>query len=172
MNIRKVIPNILTFINMSLGITSILLDDIMLASSFILLAAIFDRYDGKVARALKAESEFGKQLDSLSDIVSFGIAPAILVFRLNLFKLGFAGYAIVILFILCGAFRLARFNILNIKDMCVGLPITIAGFILALNCLLHCLSLDRFNEINIFFTVTLTLFLSVLMVMKFQFKKI
>lgn len=78
---------------------------------FIALAALFDRFDGMVARKMKIESELGKQLDSLSDLVSFGVAPALLVQQATLMPLSFVGGLAVVLFILCGALRLARFNI-------------------------------------------------------------
>ncbi|OPJ55823.1 CDP-diacylglycerol--serine O-phosphatidyltransferase [Alkalithermobacter paradoxus] len=179
MKIRENIPNMLTLTNMALGINAILIsingdsiNSLMIASLLIILAAIFDRYDGKLARFLNVESELGKQLDSLSDLISFGVAPIIVTWKLNLFNIGLIGYMVAIVFVLCGAFRLARYNILDIKDKCIGLPITIAGVILALNSLFQCAVFEMCNEMYLLFTVILSLLLSILMVMKFEIRKV
>ncbi|WP_252227137.1 CDP-alcohol phosphatidyltransferase family protein, partial [Clostridium sp. ZBS2] len=82
---KSCIPNIFTFINLSCGVLSILsvmYDRIDLASIFILIAGLVDRYDGRVARFLNVSSDLGKELDSLADLVSFGVAPSILIYIL------------------------------------------------------------------------------------------
>ena len=82
---KSSIPNIFTFINLSFGILSLLStfdDNYSLACIFILLAALVDRYDGRIARYLQVTSDLGKELDSLADLVSFGVAPSILFFLL------------------------------------------------------------------------------------------
>ena len=82
---KSCVPNIFTFINLSFGILSIIEThngNYRLASIFIIAAALVDRYDGRIARFLQVSSDLGKELDSLADLVSFGVAPSILVFLL------------------------------------------------------------------------------------------
>src|SRR5690606_7494004 len=93
---------------------------------FIFIAAFLDRYDGKVARKLNQQSELGKQLDSMSDIISFGVAPALLMYENVLVEFSVAGMVVTIIYIATGAFRLARFNITKTNGYFVGLPITVA----------------------------------------------
>lgn len=121
------LPNVLTGANLFCGFVALTkivqwdaesgsYRDIRVALTFILLAAIFDLLDGRVARMGGAESPFGREFDSLADIISFGVAPAFLVYRFVL-KDVFAthqelGWFIASIYVLCGAFRLARFNCL------------------------------------------------------------
>lgn len=140
---KSCIPNVFTFINLSFGIISILCTfekNYLLASIFIILAALVDRYDGRVARWLDVSSELGKELDSLADLVSFGVAPSILVFLVyNLASIGPAkiiGLVILLSFPICGAFRLARYNVSTFDGVFKGVPITIAGSFMALFVLL------------------------------------
>lgn len=136
--IPRILPSIFTLINLLLGFLSIvntMKQQYQLAAILILLSMILDGMDGKIARRLDVSSAFGKELDSLSDLVSFGVAPAILIYAAEISNLGWNGYlglGIAIVFALCGAVRLARFNVLNISDFFVGVPITAAGSILAL----------------------------------------
>jgi CDP-diacylglycerol--serine O-phosphatidyltransferase len=129
---------------------------------------LIDRYDGRVARFLKVSSDLGKELDSLADLVSFGVAPSILVFNLNNFvHLGLIGYLLVVIFPIAGAYRLARYNSTPFNNVFTGIPITITGTFLALYSLLTINS-----NSNQFVTITLVLILSYLMVSKLQFKKV
>ncbi|SDF17209.1 CDP-diacylglycerol--serine O-phosphatidyltransferase [Sporolituus thermophilus] len=131
---RKWIPNLLTIVNLFAGLLAIMLAFTgmwTLAAALILGAALFDSLDGRVARRLNATSEFGKELDSLADLVSFGVAPATIDYMLNFSLLGWSGYLLAALFPICGALRLARFNIMNVRGYFVGLPITAAGPLLA-----------------------------------------
>ncbi|MDD2234088.1 MAG: CDP-diacylglycerol--serine O-phosphatidyltransferase [Desulfitobacteriaceae bacterium] len=132
----NIIPNIFTLANLFFGflsLTMILDGKISLAAIMIILAVILDSLDGKVARIFSVSSDFGKQLDSLCDLVSFGVAPAILVYKVFLQEhLGYFGLLIAAVFTLCGAVRLARFNILNVTTHFVGVPITFAGGFMAL----------------------------------------
>ena len=133
MKFKHVIPNAVTLANIALGFLG------MVAAargqferSVVLLfaAALCDLADGKLARALNATSKFGMELDSLSDMVSFGIAPAVLVYLAVLHKLGTVGLAIAIVYPLCGAIRLARYNsdVSGIgKVTFLGCPIPIAA---------------------------------------------
>ncbi|MDR1122779.1 MAG: CDP-diacylglycerol--serine O-phosphatidyltransferase [Endomicrobium sp.] len=108
------LPSLLTCGNMSCGCLSILLSidgDFTKSAWFLALAATFDMIDGRVARLTKATSRFGIQLDSLSDLISFGIAPSIMMYQLVLSSMGKIGMAIAILFVLCSVLRLAKFNV-------------------------------------------------------------
>lgn len=108
------IANLITIGNISFGGASIMAtihESYNFAVLFIFIAAFLDRYDGKVARKFNQESELGKQLDSMSDIISFGVAPAILMYEMTLMQFGTIGMIVAVLYIACGAFRLARFNI-------------------------------------------------------------
>ncbi len=114
------------------------------ASVFIFSAVIFDILDGTVAKMTKTTSEFGKQLDSLCDLVSFGAAPAVLIYTAYLFEertggspIGHYGAIMAIIYVICGALRLARYNVFQseVRDYFTGLPIpgaalTIASFVL------------------------------------------
>ena len=134
MNI-KFIPSLFTLSNLLLGITSLVFtmeNEFIIAASMILFAMILDAMDGRVARRLDATSSFGKELDSLADLVSFGVAPAIMVYALELKVFGVAGLFVCIAFALCGAVRLARFNVLNVSTYFIGVPITAAGSLVAL----------------------------------------
>lgn len=131
---RKWIPNILTIINLFAGLVAILMafnGKWVIAGALILGAALFDSLDGRVARRLNVTSEFGRELDSLADLVSFGVAPATIAYLLTFNQLGWGGYLLAALFPVCGALRLARFNIMNVRGYFVGLPITVAGPVLA-----------------------------------------
>ena len=113
------------------------------AALLIVMAGFFDGLDGRVARMTRTESEFGMQLDSLVDVVSFGVAPGVLVYKWGLEALGQLGFVVAFLFILCGAFRLARFNIdagseePPDKRYSQGLTITWAGGLVAVLVLHH-----------------------------------
>ena len=128
--VKAQLANGITLMNLSFGIMAIIY--IVkgvghMSLIFILLAALFDRLDGSVARRFNTESDFGKELDSLCDLISFGVAPALLIYHAVLYQVPVAGLAITILFILCGAVRLARYNIKEFDGTYYGLPITAAG---------------------------------------------
>lgn len=133
--ISKAVPSLLTVGNLVIGVVALLLAFRGLSADAALLVVIgmvLDGLDGRVARLLHAESNFGKELDSLSDVVTFGVAPAIIMYDVILQGLGWAGVCIAALFPVCGALRLARFNVQHkSSNYFVGLPITAAGGILA-----------------------------------------
>ncbi len=111
---RYILPNILTITGVCLGISSIkfsLDQNFSLAVIFVLFASLLDALDGRIARLIKGTSEFGKELDSLTDFVSFGIAPAFIVFLWDLNNYGKIGWAITLIFSVCCVLRLARFNL-------------------------------------------------------------
>ncbi|MEG1004061.1 MAG: CDP-diacylglycerol--serine O-phosphatidyltransferase [Clostridium sp.] len=135
---KSCIPNVFTFINLSCGVLSLLSTfegKYVQSALLILLAGFVDRYDGRVARYLQVSSELGKELDSLADLVSFGVAPSILIFVLfgleGFGPFGLFGYAILLAFPICGAFRLARYNTSDFDGVFKGIPITIAGCFMA-----------------------------------------
>lgn len=174
-----IIPNLITFTNMFLGALAIFYSfngnilDVRLASIFILIAAITDKLDGYMARRLGQESEFGKQLDSLCDLVSFGVAPAIIWWNLMATSLSILEILISIGFIASGVFRLARFNVETNKGYIVGMPITIAGMIMALKYIIdieYRLVGTSISSINIE-NLILMLLLSILMISKIRIKK-
>lgn len=168
--IKNSIPNLLTLTNLACGIISLLMtfeEKFVLASLFILFAGLADRYDGRVARVLNVSSEIGKELDSLCDLMSFGVAPAFLIFSLyNFSHMGFVGYLALLAFPIAGAYRLARYNISDFDGIFTGIPITMAGTLLALMVLL-----TKARHINPVFTLILSVILSYLMVSKIRFQK-
>jgi CDP-diacylglycerol--serine O-phosphatidyltransferase len=114
-------------------------DDFYRAALLIILALFFDGIDGRVARLTKTQTAIGVQLDSLADVISFGVAPAILVYHWSLSELGTAGMLVGFLFVAAGAIRLARFNVMSTTDdghprqpgkYTQGLPIPAAAGIL------------------------------------------
>ncbi|OLN33713.1 CDP-diacylglycerol--serine O-phosphatidyltransferase [Desulfosporosinus metallidurans] len=136
----RMIPSIFTLANLLFGFLALIWvieSNFTLAAAMILLSVLMDSLDGKVARRLSVSSDFGKELDSLSDLVSFGVAPAILTYQAILQPhqtefVKYLGLGIAVVFALCGAVRLARFNMLNITTYFVGVPITFAGGFMAL----------------------------------------
>jgi len=111
---RYILPSVLTLVGVCLGISSIkfaLDGNFSFAVLFLIVAAILDGLDGRVARLIKGTSDFGKELDSLTDFVSFGIAPAFIIYFWELNKLGKIGWLIVLFFSVCCVLRLARFNL-------------------------------------------------------------
>ena len=148
-NLRKamfVLPNLFTVSSIFLGFYALVLcagdatpEQLYQAALAIFFAQFFDAFDGRVARMTKTQSDFGVQLDSLADVVSFGAAPALLVYKWALAPLGFVGLFVSFSFAACGALRLARFNVLAQRGdkgssrFFVGLPIPLAaGAIVAL----------------------------------------
>ncbi|MEI7704463.1 MAG: CDP-diacylglycerol--serine O-phosphatidyltransferase [Deltaproteobacteria bacterium] len=142
-NLRKamfVLPNLFTVSSIFLGFYSMTLSaaddtpvELYRAALAIFFAIFFDMFDGRVARMTRTQSDFGVQLDSLADVVSFGAAPALLVYKWALAPMGFLGLFISFSFAACGALRLARFNVLAARGdkashrYFVGLPIPLAA---------------------------------------------
>ncbi|MBK1813968.1 CDP-diacylglycerol--serine O-phosphatidyltransferase [Clostridium sp. YIM B02505] len=171
---KSSIPNLFTFANLSFGVFSILAtlnEDYFLAAIFVIIAALIDRYDGRVARFLNVSSELGKELDSLADLVSFGVAPSILIysqFSFNSFgPKGLLGYCVLIIFPICGAFRLARYNLAEFDGVFRGVPITIAGSLMAIFALIT----TRYT-VPMALPIILLLIFSYLMVSNFKLKKL
>ena len=141
--IRNSIPNLFTLLNLFCGFLSVMysaVGDYKNAAILILIGMMLDSMDGRVARMLRVESELGKELDSLADIVTFGVAPAMMAYYAYFSLFGVKGMAIAGLFPLFGAYRLARFNINAVKSSLnyfTGVPITAAGGLLTLLTLFH-----------------------------------
>ncbi len=155
------IADFVTFLNAISGITSIffsLRGNYLLSSIFLVLAAVFDSFDGEIARAFGGANNFGRELDSLSDVVSFVVAPAVM--GMTLFP---AVHMLVLslVFVVAGIFRLARFNITRI-DYFEGVPTTANGILFPLLCV-------RPNEYSFGFAY---LIMAVLMVSWIKIKKI
>jgi len=131
----RILPSLLTVGNLAFGMMSIffvLWENYPLAGVMIIVSMILDVLDGKIARKLDVSSSFGKELDSLADVVSFGVAPAVLVYDQVLAVYDVLGMAVVIWFAVAGALRLARFNIQTTVGYYQGVPITAAGSLIAL----------------------------------------
>jgi CDP-diacylglycerol--serine O-phosphatidyltransferase len=112
-SLNLLIPNVLTLLALCAGITAIrfaMAERFEAAAAAIVLAGILDGMDGRIARLLKAISSFGAQLDSLADFVSFGVAPAMLLYLWTMGAMQSVGWALVLLYVVCCALRLARFN--------------------------------------------------------------
>jgi len=182
---RYLLPNILTLGGVCLGISSIKFSidgNYSLAVIFILFAAILDALDGRVARLIKGTSEFGKELDSLTDFVSFGIAPAFIIYFWSLNQYGKIGWAITLIFSVCCVLRLARFNLTKIEknqswkiNFFEGIP-SPAGGVLVLMPLIYSFSEVQFITINKNIIVpSLFIVISVLLISKiptYSFKRI
>lgn len=138
---KSLVPNGLTSMNLVFGMCSILSTingELNMGAVCILLALVADGLDGRSARALGVSSEIGKEMDSLCDLVSFGAAPAILAYKLQLFSFGLVGWAAAIFFALCGMWRLARFNVNTtvVHGYFMGLAIPAGGCLIATSTLL------------------------------------
>lgn len=130
------IPNCVTLLNLVFGMLSIfatLRGDYYISAWCIVLAMVADGMDGRVARYFNVSSEMGKELDSLCDLASFGVAPGVLAYSFLLEDAGAAGAFAAIFFAACGAFRLARFNVNAsvVKGYFMGLPIPAGGCLVA-----------------------------------------
>ncbi|WP_248929056.1 CDP-diacylglycerol--serine O-phosphatidyltransferase [Paenibacillus hamazuiensis] len=140
--LTKSLPNVFTVGNLFLGIISIILvfnGNPELAAIMVIVAMLLDGLDGRVARALNAQSEFGKELDSLSDVISFGVAPAFIMYVTAFTSLNAAAaWIVTAVFPICGALRLARFNVIaGTPGYFIGLPIPAAGGVLCTLALFH-----------------------------------
>ena len=181
---RMLLPNALTLINICIGLSSIkfALDaKFELSIIAIIFAAIFDTLDGRVARLLKGTSLVGKELDSLADLISFGVAPAFIMYFWSLNNLGKFGWLLTMIYVVCVALRLARFNVSSNSEpswkdnFFEGVP-SPAGGILVLMPLIF--SLSEINLIDINYNIVvpaLFILISFLLISKIQtfaFKKI
>ncbi len=161
--IKLILPNLFTCANIVLGflaITYCLEQMYVVASWMIIVSLCFDGLDGKIARLTKTHTEFGIELDSLADIIVFGISPAILMFESFLHRFESLGVVIATIYVICGALRLARFNVFtednDKKENFSGLPIPAAAAIIATTFIFFdkIRSIDEFNPyLNAFFNL-------------------
>ena len=181
---RYLLPNILTLGGVCLGISSIKFSidgNFGLAVTLILFAAILDALDGRIARLINGTSEFGKELDSLTDFVSFGIAPVLILYFWNLNTYGKLGWAIALIYSVCCVLRLARFNLTKIDvqqewkyNFFEGIPSQVGGLLILMP-LIQELSNFNFNFNLKTLTPYLTIIIALLLVSKIptlSFKKI
>jgi len=158
---RVILPNILTLIGVCIGLSSIkfALDlKYEIAIIAVIFAAVIDGLDGRIARLIKGTSKVGKELDSLTDVISFGVAPAFIMYFWSLNNLGKFGWLLCLIYVVCVALRLARFNVQSNEDASwkdnffEGVP-SPAGGILILMPLIYSLSEIKFFNINYNFIV-------------------
>ena len=183
-NARIILPNMLTLIGVCIGLTSIrfaLDEKFEFAIIAIIFAALIDGLDGRIARLIKGTSKVGKELDSLTDMISFGVAPAFIMYFWKLNTLGRFGWLVCLIYVICVALRLARFNVNSNQDptwkdnFFEGVP-SPAGGILVLTPLI--ISLTNFNYIQLNYDIIVPAFFiitSLLLISKFpsySFKKI
>jgi len=183
-NARVILPNMLTLIGVCIGLTSIrfaLDEKFEFAIIAIIFAALIDGLDGRIARLIKGTSKVGKELDSLTDMISFGVAPAFIMYFWKLNTLGRFGWLVCLIYVICVALRLARFNVNSNQDpswkdnFFEGVP-SPAGGILVLTPLI--ISLTNFNYIQLNYDIIVPAFFiitSLLLISKFpsySFKKI
>ena len=173
---RVILPNTLTLIGVCIGLTSInfaLNGNYKLSIIAILLAAIIDGLDGRIARLIKGTSKVGKELDSLTDVISFGVAPAFIMYFWALSEIGRVGWLISLIYVICVALRLARFNVSSNEESSwkdnffEGIP-SPAGGVLVLMPLIYSFSEIQFFNPNYKVIVpTLFIIISILLISKF-----
>ena len=159
--VRMLLPNMITLLSLCLGLTGIRMameDRLELAIGAIVLAAVLDGLDGRVARLLQSSSRFGAELDSLADFVCFGVVPGIILYRWGLGDLKNVGWIATLVFAMCAALRLARFNVMlddpNRPDFAgnffVGVPAPAAAIVVMLPAYLEFLGLPLSFPVTIF----------------------
>lgn len=176
-NLRKgvyLLPNLITSGSLFAGFYVIIAStngDFVRAAWFILLSAILDGLDGKVARLTGTTSKFGVELDSLADVVAFGVAPGVLMYTWALKPFGKLGWLAAFIYVVCGALRLARFNVqvstVESKKF-IGLPIPAAASIVA-TCVLLFYELGGSGEIKKVSVVVLVFLLAFLMISNIKY---
>ena len=181
---RTILPNMFTLVGVCIGLTSIKFafdERFGLAIICIIVAGLIDGLDGRIARLIKGTSQVGKELDSLTDVISFGVAPAFIMYFWQLNSLGRVGWLICLIYVICVALRLARFNVssetqASWKDNFFGGVPSPAGGILVLMPLIY--SKSELQIINLdysYFVPALFILISILLISKlptYSFKKI
>tara|TARA_B100001123_G_scaffold225231_1_gene253561 strand:+ start:659 stop:1453 length:795 start_codon:yes stop_codon:yes gene_type:complete len=183
-NSRVILPNILTLIGVCIGLTSIKFafdGKFELSVIAVIVASIIDGLDGRIARLISGTSKVGKELDSLTDVISFGVAPAFIMYFWSLSEIGRLGWLIALIYVICVALRLARFNVSSVgepswKDnFFEGIP-SPAGGVLVLMPLIYSFSeLQLFNPNYKIVVPVLFIIISILLISKiptYSLKKI
>ena len=184
-NPRVILPNTLTIIGVCIGLSSIkfaLDQNYGLSIIALLISGILDTLDGRIARLIKGTSKVGKELDSLTDVVSFGVAPAFIMYFWTLNELGKLGWLIVLVYVVCCALRLARFNITTYNDELLwkqnffeGVPSPGAAGLVMLPLVLYKLEIYNFDQYRPLVVSTTFIITSILMISKlptYSFKRI
>ena len=184
-NPRAILPNTLTIIGVCIGLSSIkfaLDQNYGLSIIALLISGILDTLDGRIARLIKGTSKVGKELDSLTDVVSFGVAPAFIMYFWTLNELGKLGWLIVLVYVVCCALRLARFNIMTYDDELLwkqnffeGVPSPGAAGLVMLPLVLYKLEIYNFDQYRLLIVSTIFIITSILMISKiptYSFKRI
>src|ERR1700733_2431693 len=172
--VRTLVPNIITLLALCAGLTAIRLafeDRYVLALAAVVFAAVLDGLDGRLARLLKGTSRFGAELDSLSDFVNFGVAPALILYFWGLHELKSAGWIAAMVFAICTGLRLARFNVMAeepdrpawASNFFVGMPAPAGAITVLLPIYVVFLGVPR-SEFLIWLTLFYTLAIAWLMV--------
>ena len=174
--VRMLLPNLITLLALCAGLTSIRMaieNRLDLALAAIAFAALLDGIDGRIARMLKGTSRFGAELDSLADFVNFGVAPALILYFWGLHELKSAGWIVALVFAICAALRLARFNVM-IDDpnkpawagnFVTGIPAPAGAITVLLPIYLNFLGVSN-GLITVWLTFFYTLAIALLMVSK------
>ena len=181
---RVILPNIFTLVGVCIGLSSIKFafdGKFEYSIIAIIVAAIIDGLDGRIARLIKGTSKVGKELDSLTDVISFGVAPAFIMYFWTLNEIGRIGWLICLLYVMCVALRLARFNVTSDADpswrdnFFEGIP-SPAGGVLVLMPLIYSYSEFQIFNLNYkIFVPILFIIISILLISKiptYSFKKI
>ena len=181
---RVILPNILTLIGVCIGLSSIKFafdGKFELSIISVIVAAIIDGLDGRIARLIKGTSKVGKELDSLTDVISFGVAPAFIMYFWSLSEIGRVGWLISLIYVICVALRLARFNVSSNEESSwkdnffEGVP-SPAGGVLVLMPLI--LSISEFQILNLNYQIIVPIMfivVSILLISKiptYSFKRI
>ena len=168
------LPYFFTIANLFCGFLAVAyaLNERYIAASWLIIAAgLFDGLDGKIARLTGSSTRFGVEFDSMADLISFGAAPAVLLYKYQFYRLGFMGWILVFLYIAAGAYRLARFN-LHFKGIREGffrgIPITMTGMTVAAFIIFTRNSLSPIESLSV--TTILTLTLSILMISTIRYE--
>jgi CDP-diacylglycerol--serine O-phosphatidyltransferase len=159
--VRMLLPNMITLLSLCLGLTGIRMameDRLELAIGAIVVAAVLDGLDGRIARLLQSASRFGAELDSLADFVCFGVVPGIILYRWGLGDLKNVGWIATLVFAMCAALRLARFNVMLedpnrpafAANFFVGVPAPAAAIVVMLPAYLEFLGIPQSFPIVIF----------------------
>ena len=172
---RVILPNMFTLIGVCIGLSSIKFafdEKFTLSIIAIIVAAIIDGLDGRIARLIQGTSKVGKELDSLTDVISFGVAPAFIMYFWKLNELGRIGWLICLIYVVCVALRLARFNVNSVKEpswrdnFFEGVP-SPAGGVIVLMPLVYSLSEIQIFSINYdYFVPILFVIVSILLISK------
>ena len=181
---RVILPNMFTLVGVCIGLSSIKFafdGNFQFSIIAIIVAAIIDGLDGRIARLIKGTSRVGKELDSLTDVISFGVAPAFIMYFWSLNQIGRIGWLICLIYVMCVALRLARFNVSSEADpswrdnFFEGIP-SPAGGVIVLMPLVYSFTEFQIIKLNYdFFVPILFIIVSILLISKiptYSFKKI